>query len=213
MLTNKAVSHETAFIIVNSLPKTRTVVPKERKTMKLIFISDIHGSEDYLKKALLGCDIEDSDRIVLLGDILYHGPRNPLPQGYNPKGVIELLNPLKSQIIAVRGNCDSEVDQMVLDFPMRGDYQQLFIDGKSFFLSHGHLTENECPKNLGKNTLYLQGHTHIPLIKKVDSGWHLNPGSISLPKENHPHTFAVYEDGLFTIKTLEYTTYMSMQLS
>lgn len=180
--------------------------------MKLFILSDIHGSEEFLQTALKAYLIEKPDYLVILGDILYHGPRNPLPSGYNPKGVIELLNPLKDQIIAVRGNCDSEVDQMVLNFPMRGDYQQLLMDNKKIFLSHGHLYDNELPSHLADETIYIQGHSHVPMIKKVGSLWHLNPGSITLPKENHPHTFAVYEDGLFSIRTLDNKTYMSEKL-
>lgn len=184
---------------------------KEAKHTKIMILSDIHGSETYLKKVLAIYESEQPDFLFLLGDILYHGPRNPLPEGYNPKGVIELLNPLKERIIAVRGNCDSEVDQMVLDFPMRGDYQQVLIEDQKFFLSHGHLFDNELPNLLSPNTMYIQGHSHIPMMRKTNQCWHLNPGSISLPKENHPHTFAMYEGGIFTIYTLDHQVYMQME--
>lgn len=178
---------------------------------KIMIISDIHGSATRLAEVLELYKQEEPKYIFILGDILYHGPRNPLPEGYDPKAVIEMLNPLKEHIVAVRGNCDSEVDQMVLEFPMRGDYQQLLIEGEKFFLSHGHLFDNDLPSLLSPNTLYIQGHSHVPMIRKKNQSWHLNPGSISLPKENHPPTFGMYEDGIFTVRTLDNQIYMIME--
>jgi len=176
--------------------------------MKLMFISDIHGSESCLDLVLKQYEEEKPDRLIILGDILYHGPRNPLPLGYNPKGVIPKLNGLKGNIIAVRGNCDAEVDQMVLNFPILSDYEQIHLEDRSFFLSHGHLFNNELPENLPKRTVYIQGHTHIPMIKNVNGSWHLNPGSITLPKEGHPKTYAIFEDGQFFIKEVDGSVYM-----
>ena len=111
--------------------------------MKWMIISDIHGSLDDLKKVIDIFGEEKMDRMILLGDLLYHGPRNPLPKGYQPKEVAILLNQYKDKIIAVRGNCDAEVDQMVLDFPMRADYSELYIDGHHFFMTHGHLYDED----------------------------------------------------------------------
>lgn len=179
--------------------------------IKIMIISDVHGSSTRLAEVLEHYKKEAPDYLFILGDILYHGPRNPLPEGYNPKAVIELLNPLQEHIVAVRGNCDSEVDQMVLEFPMRGDYQQLLIEGEKFFLSHGHLFDNDLPSLLSPNTLYVQGHSHVPMIERKNRCWHLNPGSISLPKENHPPTFGMYEDGIFTVRTLDNQIYMKME--
>jgi putative phosphoesterase len=179
--------------------------------MKLMFISDIHGSSTCLEKALECYEVEKADKLIVLGDILYHGPRNPLPDGYEPKLVIEQLNPLKDQILAVRGNCDSEVDQMVLDFPMRGDYREIMLDSYNFFISHGHLYDNSLPTMLTKGAIYIQGHTHIPMLVNKEGIWHINPGSITLPKEGHPKTYAIYEEKCFTIKTMDGNTYMSVE--
>ena len=171
--------------------------------MKLFFISDIHGSEYYLNKALERFKEEKADYIVILGDHLYHGPRNPLPQGYEPKKVTEILNSLSDKIISIRGNCDSEVDQMVLDFPMMADYSIIFYEGKKLFITHGHIyNENNMPK-LKDNDVLIHGHTHIPRAEKVDNVFILNPGSISLPKENNPHTYGVLEKEIFKIKDLD----------
>lgn len=181
-------------------------------TVKLMFISDIHGSETCLAKALLCYEEEKPDRLVILGDILYHGPRNPLPEGYNPKGVIELINPLKESIMAVRGNCDSEVDQMVIDFPMMGDYHLISIEGVEFFLTHGHMYNNQPSELCRKGSVFAQGHTHVPMIKQKGDVLHFNPGSITLPKENHPQTYGIYEHGVMSIKTLDGKTYKSAQI-
>ena len=178
-----------------------------------MFISDIHGSLSCLSEALLRYEAEKPDKMVLLGDILYHGPRNPIPEGYDPKGVISRLNALKESIIAVRGNCDAEVDQMVLDFPMMSDYQQVLLENRSFYLSHGHLYDNELPKGLGNNTVYVQGHTHIPMIERKQTAIHMNPGSVTLPKNGEPRTYGVYENDTLTIKTMDGEIYLKTELS
>ena len=171
--------------------------------MKLFFISDIHGSVYYLNKALERFEKEQADYLVILGDLLYHGARNPLPKEYEPKKVIELLNSLSDRIISVRGNCDSEVDQMVLDFPIMADYSTIFYEGKRLFLTHGHIyNEGNMPK-LKDGDVFIHGHTHIPKAEKLDNIFFINPGSITLPKENNPHTYGILEGDVFTIKELD----------
>jgi putative phosphoesterase len=164
--------------------------------MKLLIASDIHGSYYYAKKLIDVYKNDKFDKILLLGDVLYHGPRNDLPKEYNPKKVIELLNPLSKEIVCVRGNCDAEVDDMVLDFDVLSDHTYYICDDNTMYLSHGH----HSPKSLPPNTIYLSGHTHIPLIEKLKEGIiKLNPGSISIPKGGFPSTFAIYENNKFTI--------------
>lgn len=167
--------------------------------MKLFIASDIHGSAAWCRKMLDAFKKERADKLVLLGDILYHGPRNPLPDGYAPKEVFEMLNPLADRIIAVRGNCDSEVDQMVLDFNVSSDYAEIWDGGKKIVLSHGHRT---VPP-LGGDDVYITGHTHVPLNVVENEGYlHLNPGSVSLPKESSAHGYILYDNGKFEFKTL-----------
>lgn len=167
--------------------------------MKLFIASDIHGSAVWCAKMLEAFKKEGADKLVLLGDILYHGPRNPLPDGYAPKEVFEMLNPLADKIIAVRGNCDSEVDQMVLDFNVSSDYAEIFDGETKITLSHGH---RSVPP-LGKGDAYITGHTHVPLNVVEKEGYlHLNPGSVSLPKENSAHGYILYDKGEFVFKSL-----------
>ncbi len=165
--------------------------------MKFIFASDIHGSAKYTKKLLEAFEREGADRLFLLGDILYHGPRNPLPEGYNPAEVAALLGGIKEKITCVRGNCDSEVDQMVLPFPL-SDYVSVFDGGVCIHLSHGH---RDVPP-MGANDVYITGHTHVPVKENI--GYiHLNPGSVSLPKEGSRRGYILYDNGEFYFKTLE----------
>lgn len=167
--------------------------------MKLLIASDIHGSAVWCKKMLEAFEKEGADKLVLLGDILYHGPRNPLPDGYAPQEVFAMLNPIADRIIAVRGNCDSEVDQMVLDFNVSSDYAVLYDGATKITLSHGH---RPVPP-LGKGDVYITGHTHVPLNAVGKEGYlHLNPGSVSLPKDGSAHGYIVYENGNFAFKTL-----------
>lgn len=166
--------------------------------MKIIIASDIHGSAKWCGKLLEVYRSEGAEKLVLLGDILYHGPRNPLPEGYDPKTVAEMLNGIKENVICVRGNCDSEVDQMVLGFPITPDYALICADGVNLYLSHGH---REVPP-LSRGDYYLTGHTHVPLNE--DCGYiHLNPGSVSLPKEGSGHGYILFENGKFTFKNLK----------
>lgn len=170
--------------------------------MKLFIVSDIHGSLEDLKKVLDLFEKEKADKLVLLGDLLYHGPRNPLPEGYNPKEVAQLLNHYKDKIIAVRGNCDAEVDQMVLDFPMRADYSELFIDNHRFFITHGHLYNEESMPLLNEGDILMYGHFHKPIAKKENGIVIFNPSSISLPKAGEK-SFGIYENHELKIVSLE----------
>lgn len=171
--------------------------------MKLLFVSDIHGSFYYANKAMEIFQVENADYIVLLGDELYHGARNPLPKEYNPVEVTNLLNKFARKIIAVRGNCDSEVDQMVLDFPVMSDYSTILYNGRRLFLTHGHIYNiNNIPK-LNEGDVLIYGHTHVPLAEKKDGIFVINPGSITFPKENNPNTYGVLEDDVFRIKELD----------
>lgn len=164
--------------------------------MKLLIASDIHGSYYYAKKLI---DIYNNgcfDKLIILGDILYHGPRNDLPKDYNPKKVIELLNNIKNNIIAVKGNCEAEVDQMVLDFDISSEHSTLFIDNILFYLTHGH---RDLP-TLNKGNVILSGHTHIPLYNLDNTGIHyFNPGSISIAKGGFENSYMIYQNRNFTI--------------
>lgn len=171
--------------------------------MKLFIISDIHGSLYYLKKAISIFEKGDYDKMVILGDELYHGPRNPLPKDYSPKEVIEILNQYKDRIIAVRGNCDSEVDQMVLKYPIMSDYSMIYLNDKRVYITHGHIYNKDNPLLMSEGDILLYGHFHIPMIEKIDGKLFLNPGSISLPKNNSEHSFGILEKNKFTIKNLD----------
>ena len=166
--------------------------------MKLLIASDLHGSAKYCRALLAAFEREKAEKLLLLGDILYHGPRNPLPDGYAPQETAELLSNYKTKIMCVRGNCDSEVDQMVLAFPITPDYALVNVDGVNIYLSHGH---REVPP-LCEGDVYITGHTHVPLIQKMGF-LHLNPGSVSLPKEASERGYIVYENRTFTFKTLD----------
>lgn len=169
--------------------------------MKMYVISDIHGSYENLEKVLEWFD-QDGDYLIVLGDILYHGPRNSLPNAYDPKKVAQLLNERKAKILAVRGNCDSEVDQMVLQFPITSDYLILPFDGYKIFLTHGHLYEKGLPWIQSQDAL-LYGHIHIPVAEVFEGTIHLNPGSLSLPKLDNPASFAILENHVFTVYDME----------
>ena len=177
--------------------------------MKLLFASDIHGDAKACAAVLARAEAEGAERIILLGDLLYHGPRNPLPPGFGPKETAALLNENAEKLLCVRGNCDAEVDQMVLDFPLMADYRTVAVEEETLFLTHGHL-EN-LPIEAGY--IVLQGHTHVPLCEHKPGGWWLlNPGSVSIPKENSPHSYLLLKDGTFYWKTLGGETYRTMPL-
>lgn len=168
-----------------------------------MFASDIHGSAYYCEKMLEAYQNEKADRLILLGDLLYHGPRNDLPKDYAPKKVIKMLNDWKNDICAIRGNCDAEVDQMVLEFPIMADYCILFLDGKTIYASHGHKFNIDNLPPLKKGDIFIQGHTHVLMTQKLENNIILNPGSISLPKENNVQTYGIMEQGQFLIKSFD----------
>ena len=170
--------------------------------MKYMFASDIHGSAYYCRKMLEAFDKEGAGRLVILGDLLYHGPRNDLPKEYAPKEVIAMLNERKNQIYAVRGNCEAEVDQMVLDFPVLADYCILAIDGKTFYATHGHIYNKDHLPPIQNGDILIHGHTHVLKAEKMDGYTLLNPGSVSIPKNGNENSYMIYEDGVFTIKNL-----------
>lgn len=170
--------------------------------MKLMFASDIHGAADCCEKMLKRFDEERAEKLFLLGDILYHGPRNDLPADYAPKRVIAMLNERKNQLLCVRGNCDTEVDQMVLEFPIMAEYALLYLDGRMVFLTHGHKFNTDNPPLLNNGDVLLHGHTHVQTIDESRNYTYINPGSVSLPKNGMPKSYLIYEDGIFTIKEL-----------
>ncbi len=170
--------------------------------MKWMIASDIHGSAYYCRKLLDCYESEQANRMLLLGDILYHGPRNDLPRGYDPKAVIELLNALKQDILCVRGNCDTEVDQMVLSFPILADYAILTEKDRMIFATHGHHFHEDALPPLHKGDILLHGHTHVPKCTEHTDYCYMNPGSVSIPKENSHHGYMTLENGLFLWKDL-----------
>lgn len=170
--------------------------------MKLLIASDIHGSAFWCGRLVAQIEKEQPDRVILLGDLLYHGPRNNLPRDYAPRQVIPMLSELKDRVIAVRGNCEAEVDQMVLPFPCMADYAQLLVDGKLFHLSHGHHQNPEALPPLPEGSVFLYGHTHVKLDKTVGGVRCLNPGSVSIPKDGS-HSCLIYEKRNFYFKILE----------
>ena len=170
--------------------------------MKLIIASDIHGSAYWCGKLMEIVETEAPDKLILLGDLLYHGPRNDLPRDYAPKRVIPMLAALKDRIIAVRGNCEAEVDQMVLPFPCMADYAQLLVDGTTFCLTHGHHASPENLPPLPAGSVFLSGHTHVKLDEVRNGIRCLNPGSVSIPKDGS-HSILLYENEEFRFLTLE----------
>ena len=180
--------------------------------MKWMIASDIHGSAACCEKLLAAFGRERADRLLLLGDLLYHGPRNDLPQGYAPKEVIAQLSGVKDKVFCVRGNCEAEVDQMVLPFPVLADYCLLEQKGRVIFATHGHHYNLENPPLLRPGDVLLHGHTHIPAKDNSLGFWYLNPGSVSIPKENSPHSYMTLEDGQFLWKDLDGAVYDSLAL-
>ena len=167
--------------------------------MKLMIASDIHGSAFYCKSLLEAFKNEKADKILFLGDILYHGPRNDLPEGYAPKEVIAMLNGIKEYILCVRGNCDTEVDQMVLEFPVLNEQIFLCIGETEMLAVHGH----KAFPAVKSGTVVLSGHTHIPKLEEKDGVTFMNPGSVSIPKENSHHGYMIFEKDEFLWKNLD----------
>ena len=161
--------------------------------MKYIIASDIHGSAYWCEKLLSFYQKEDAEQLILIGDLLDHGPRNPFPEKYDTKAVYEMLNANKAHLLCVRGNCDSEVDQMVLDFPMMDDYKALPLGERTLYLTHGHLHEQEKPLiPLKEGDLQVNGHFHVPTFKRLENGvLYANCGSVGLPKDSSPHSCMV----------------------
>ena len=176
--------------------------------MKIMIASDIHGSDFYCEKMIYAFYNECAEKLLILGDILYHGPRNDLPEGYAPKSVISRLNGIKDSIIAVRGNCDAEVDQMVLDFPISADYSILYVGKKMIFATHGHIYNCENLPPIQKDDILLHGHTHVPKCENMGEFIFMNPGSVSIPKENSPHGYMVINDKKAVWKNLDGEEYM-----
>ena len=170
--------------------------------------SDIHGSAYYCGKMLEAFEREEAERLMLLGDILYHGPRNDLPREYAPKKVLKLLNERKDDIFCVRGNCDTEVDQMVLEFPIMADYCILTAGRRLVYATHGHRFNRSQLPPIRQNDILLHGHTHIPAWEQFGSNkLYLNPGSVSIPKEDSPHSYMILEDHTFIWKDLDGNEY------
>ena len=172
--------------------------------MKWMIASDLHGSAYYCRKMLEAFEREGADRLFLLGDLLYHGPRNDLPREYAPKEVIPLLNGKKEKLLCVRGNCDAEVDQMVLEFPVLADYAVLLVGQRLIYATHGHIYHVKNLPPLAPGDVLLHGHTHVPAWTEFGLGnLYLNPGSVSIPKENSPHSYMTLEGNTMQWKELE----------
>ena len=182
--------------------------------LKLMIASDIHGSAYYCKKMLEAFDREQADRLLLLGDILYHGPRNDLPKEYAPKEVIKMLNERKNRIFCVRGNCDTEVDQMVLEFPILADYAILPVGDRLIYATHGHHFNLNALPPLQPGDILLHGHTHIPAWEPFGEGnLYLNPGSVSIPKAESEHSYMILNGNCLEWKTLGGNSYHFLELA
>ncbi len=166
--------------------------------MKIMVASDIHGSAYYCQKMTEAYKNSGAQKLLLLGDILYHGPRNDLPKEYAPKKVIEMLNNISDEILCVRGNCDSEVDQMVLKFSIMAEYAIIYDGERMIFATHGHKFNKDNLPSLKKGDILLHGHTHIPVNESIDGITVMNPGSVSIPKENSWHGYMIIENGTYT---------------
>ena len=181
--------------------------------MKWMIASDLHGSAVYCRRMIEAFEREGADRLLLLGDLLYHGPRNDLPEGYAPKEVIPMLNGMKPKLLCVRGNCDAEVDQMVLDFPILADYAVLPVGQRLVYATHGHVHNLKNLPPLAPGDILLHGHTHIPAWTEFgEENLYLNPGSLSIPKEGSAHSYMTLEGKTFHWKTLEGETYHELSL-
>ena len=175
--------------------------------MKLMIASDIHGSAYFCQQLVERFHAENPTKLVILGDVLYHGPRNPLPQDYNPQKVADMLNTIAQHIIWVKGNCDADVDQLLLNFPVCQS-ATLFVDGKTIFASHGHVHCKDTPPALSKGDILVNGHFHVPTAEMFgNDNLYVNCGSVSIPKQNSPHSYLVLQDNTFVWKDLQGQTY------
>ena len=181
-----------------------------RFLMKYLVVSDIHGALHGAKTMEDAFAFHKCDWILCLGDILYHGPRNDVPEDYAPKKVIEIMNRNSNHITSVRGNCEAEVDQMVLSFPCMSDSNTLFLDKRRIFITHGHLFSVDQLPPLNRSDMFLSGHTHIPCIKEKEGILICNPGSVSLPKQQHPCTYGILDEKGFEIRTPDHKLYMAL---
>jgi putative phosphoesterase len=173
--------------------------------MKLLIASDIHGAAECCRDLLKAFEAEKADKLLLLGDLLYHGPRNHLPDSYDTESVFDMLNSVSDKIICVRGNCDAEVDQDVLTFPILDDYIKLPLGGRMIFATHGHLYNEHSQLELGDGDIILHGHTHVPAWERCGLGgklWYFNPGSVSIPKGGSQHSYMVMDGKCAEWKTL-----------
>ena len=175
--------------------------------MKLMIASDIHGSARWCRALLATYEVQRPDRLILLGDLLYHGPRNALPEDYDCQRVAAMLNGARDRILAVRGNCDAEVDQMVLQFPIMADYALVEAEGVRIYATHGHLWNEERLPPAGAWSILLHGHTHVPACAAHEGYAYLNPGSVSIPKENSRRGYMTLESGVFRWKDLSGETW------
>ena len=171
--------------------------------MKLMIASDIHGSAKWCEMLIAAYRDERPQRLILLGDLLYHGPRNDLPEDYAPKKVIAMLCALDPRPLCVRGNCEAEVDQMVLDFPVMADYGVLMLDGRLIYMTHGHVYGEDNPPPLKTGDVLLCGHTHVPVLRRHEGFTYVNPGSVSIPKNGSAHSYCTLEDGWIEWKDLD----------
>lgn len=180
---------------------------------KWMIASDLHGDAACVERLLARYRESGAEKLILLGDLLYHGPRNDLPEGYAPKRVIELLNGVKNELLCVRGNCDTEVDQMVLEFPILADYAYLSVDDLSIFATHGHTHNTKNPPSLKAREILLHGHTHVPVVESFgNENFYINPGSTSIPKENSPKSYLILENRRFAWYDLDGREYKSFSL-
>ncbi|MBQ3277098.1 MAG: phosphodiesterase [Oscillospiraceae bacterium] len=170
--------------------------------MRVMFASDLHGSEYYVDLLLRRMAEEKPERLVLLGDLLYHGPRNDLPRGYDTRAAASLLNAVVPPPLCIRGNCDGEVDQMILDFPVLADFAALFLDGRTVYLTHGHHLE-EAASALRAGDILFYGHTHVPDLSVRNGIIRINPGSVSIPKERSRHSYLLWDDAVLFWKDVE----------
>ncbi len=171
--------------------------------MKWMIASDIHGSALWASKLIDAYRAEQADKLLLLGDILYHGPRNDLPDAYAPKQVLAMLNDIKQEILCVRGNCDTEVDQMVLSFDIMAEYAVLTEGKRMIFATHGHHFNHEHLPMIQPGDILLHGHTHVPACEQYEGCIYLNPGSVSIPKQGSVHSYMIWDQGEFVWKNLE----------
>lgn len=181
--------------------------------MRMFFLSDIHGSLSALQSALAAYEREQCSLLVILGDLMYHGPRNPLPDNYKPAEVAAQINKLKANIIAVRGNCDSEVDQMLVEYPMMETYALIHDTSQKLFLTHGHVFGPDNLPQLSPGDILAYGHTHIPVASYSKGIYHFNPGSISIPKNGNPPTYGIYDGSSLVVKTLNGTIILKQAVS